>query len=117
MDKEKQIEEMKREVNIALAYDCNRAKCLNCKFINEENCEPAIIADYLVNASYRKASEVINEFSEELIKRFNDLEYKANTPRKTIKVGELRAQMDWILHEVAVNTIKEFAEKYVEAMK
>lgn len=59
----------------------------------------------------------IEKFSEELIKRFNDLEYNANTPRKTVRVDELRAQMDWILHEVAVNTIKEFAEKYVEAMK
>lgn len=66
---------------------------------------------------YRKASDVINEFSEELIKRFNDLEYNANTPRKTVKVDELRAQVDWILHEVSVNTIKEFAEKYVEVIK
>lgn len=59
----------------------------------------------------------IEKFSEELIKRFNDLEYQANTPRKTVKVDELRAQMDWILHEVAVNTIKEFTEIYMEAMK
>ena len=66
---------------------------------------------------YRKASDVINEFSEELIKRFNDLEYNANTPRKTVKVDELRAQMDWILHEVVIETIKEFAEKYAEATK
>ena len=74
------------------------------------------VAEKMVAKGYRKASEVINEFSEELIKRFNDLEYNANTPRKTVKVDELREQMDWILHEVAVNTIKEFAEKYVEAM-
>lgn len=61
--------------------------------------------------------EGIENFSEELIKCFNDLEYRANTPRKTIRVDELQAQMDWILHEVAINTIKEFAEKFVEAMK
>jgi hypothetical protein len=66
---------------------------------------------------YRKASEVINEFAEELIERFNDLEYNANTPRKTVRVDELRAQVNWILNEVVVNTIKEFTEKYVETMK
>ena len=58
----------------------------------------------------------IEKFSEELIKRFNDLEYQTNTARKTIKVDELRAQIDWILREVSVNTIKEFTEKYVESM-
>ena len=58
MSREKQIEEMKRECNIALARDCSKAKCLNCKFINEENCDPAIIAEHLYNAGSRKASEV-----------------------------------------------------------
>lgn len=59
----------------------------------------------------------IENFSEELIKHFNDLEYRANTPRKTIRVDELQAQMDWILHKVAVDTIKEFTEEFVEAVK
>ena len=59
----------------------------------------------------------IENFSEELIKRFNDLEYRANTPRKTIRVDELKSQMDWILHEVAINTIKEFTEKFMEEVK
>ena len=61
--------------------------------------------------------EGIEKFAEELIERFNDLEYNANTSRKTVKVDELREQMDWILHEVVPNTIKEFAEKYVETME
>ena len=72
-------------------------------------------AEQFYNKGYRNASEAINAFSEELIKRFNDLEYQANTTRKTIKVDELREQMDWILHEVVIDTIKEFTEKYVEA--
>lgn len=58
MSKEKQIEEMKREINIALARDCSKARCLTCEFINEENCEPAIIAEWLYTAGYRKQSEV-----------------------------------------------------------
>ena len=59
----------------------------------------------------------VQKFAEELIERFNDLEYNANTPRKTVKVDELREQMDWMLHEVVPNTIREFTEKYVEAME
>lgn len=57
MNKEKQIEEMKREVNTALARDCSRARCLTCEFINEENCEPSIIAEHFYNAGYRRQSE------------------------------------------------------------
>ena len=57
MSKEKQIEEIKREVNTALARDCSKARCLTCEFINEENCEPAIIAESLYNAGYRKQLE------------------------------------------------------------
>ena len=116
MDKENQIKEMTEiiskqciqildELEIGLNDDCPIGECADCEAIR------------LYNKGYRKASEVINEFVKELIKRFNDMEYNANTPRKTVKVDELRAQVDWILHEVTVNTIKEFAEKYVEAMK
>lgn len=56
----------------------------------------------------------IKKFAEELVEHFNDLEYNANTPRKTVKVDELRAQVDWVLREVVPKTIKEFAEKYAE---
>ena len=59
MSKEKQIEEMKREINTALTRDCSKSRCLTCEFINEENCEPSIIAEHLYNAGYRKQSEVI----------------------------------------------------------
>lgn len=59
----------------------------------------------------------IKKFAAELIEKFNDLEYNANTPRKTVKVDERRSQMDWILHEVVTDTIKEFAEKCVEEME
>jgi endonuclease III len=106
MDTNKQIEEMAQAI---LEVGDNYDTCL------EEDCET--IAVLIYDKGYRKASDVIKAFSEELIERFNDLEYNANTPRKTVKVDELRAQIDWILHEVTINTIKEFTEKYVEAMK
>ena len=65
--------------------------------------------------TYKSGYEAeIRKFSEELIEHFNALEYNPNTPRKTVKVDELRAQMDWMLHEVVTDTIKEFAEKYIE---
>ena len=109
MNRNKQIEEMAKIIakNVYAVDEPNIDFMPNAKNASKE----------LFNTGYRKVSDIINEFSKELIKRFNDMEYNANTPRKTVKVDELRAQVDWVLHEIAVNTIKEFTEKYVEAMK
>lgn len=62
----KQIEEMKQEINTALARPCGKAKCLTCEFINEENCEPAIIADHLYKQCYRKSTDVAREIFKEI---------------------------------------------------
>lgn len=55
MSKENKIEQMKKEIKTALTYDCSKARCLSCKHINEENCEPAIIADHLIRIGYVRA--------------------------------------------------------------
>lgn len=49
----------------------------------------------------------LKQFAERLKERFNDTEYRAKTKRKTISVEELKAQMDWILHDVTPKTIDE----------
>lgn len=51
---------------------------------------------------YRKA---IEEFAERSKERFESLEYRTNTKRKTVPVDELDSQMNWALHEVSVQTI------------
>ena len=49
---------------------------------------------------------------EEIEKEIADLEYQAKTPRKTVKVEELKAQMNWLLHEVMPQVIAELKKKY-----
>lgn len=76
--------------------------------------ENVFYAKYLVEKKgYRKASEIFDEIE----KSIADLEYRANTQRKTVKVEELKAQCDWILHEVIPKTLAELEKKYTEDTK
>lgn len=58
-------------------------------------------------------TEVAREIFAEIDERIASLEYRANTPRKTVKVEELKAQCDWILHEVIPKTLAELKKKYI----
>ena len=62
-----------------------------------------------------KASEVAEEIFAEIEKHISSLEYQANTPRKTVKVEELKAQVNWVLHEVVPQTLAELKKKYTES--
>lgn len=97
--RDKQIEEMEKIIQPIL--DNCWAKDF---FPNSDE-----IAENLYNAGYRKASEIF----EEIEKSIANLEYKVNTPRKTVKVEELKAQVNWVLHEVVPNTIAELKKKYL----
>ena len=75
------------------------------------------LADELQNSEFEiRNSElrVAREIFEEIEKRIADLEYRANTPRKTVKVEELKEQVNWILHEVVPSTVAELKKKYTE---
>lgn len=64
------------------------------------------------NAIKKKKVEIAREIFEEIESKIATLEYKAKTPRKTVKVEELKAQVNWVLHEVVPNTIAELQKKY-----
>jgi hypothetical protein len=72
------------------------------------------LAEYLIDNDYRKSTDVAEEIFAEIEKSIADLEYRANTPRKTVKVEELKAQCDWILHEVVPKALAELKKKYTE---
>ena len=93
MSRDKQIEEMAKDLHSAYAIN---------KLYTED------VANYLYNAGYRKATDIF----EEIESKIATLEYKAKTPRKTVKVEELKAQVNWVLHEVVPNTIAELKKKY-----
>lgn len=109
MNKEKQIEKM---ANIIALKAFERAHLID----GEENLADIVATD-LYEKGYRKASEVAREIFEEIEKSIVDLEYQAKTPRKTVKVEELKAQCDWILHEIIPKVLAELKKKYTEEGK
>jgi hypothetical protein len=54
------------------------------------------------------------EIFEGIEREINNLEYQANTPRKNVKVEELKAQMDWVIHEVIPQILADLKKKYKE---
>lgn len=67
-----------------------------------------------LNKCYETAkSETVKFFAERVKESFLNLEYKANTNRKTVKVEELKEQMEWVLHTVAIEIIDNLVKEIV----
>lgn len=62
----------------------------------------------------RNTNNALKQFAERLKDKFNDTEYRAKTKRKTISIEELKAQMDWILHEVVIESIDETLKEFID---
>ena len=59
-------------------------------------------------------AEVARGIFEEIDEKIASMKYNANTPRKTVKVEELKEQVDWVLHTVIPQTLAELKKKYTE---
>lgn len=77
-------------------------KCDDCAGCTQWKCDCANIE-----------TQAVEQFAERLKEKFNDTEYRAKTKRKTISVEELKAQMNWILHEVVVKNIDETLKEFI----
>lgn len=62
-------------------------------------------------------AEAYKELAQKLKEQFNDLEFNVKTPLKTVKVEELRNQVNWILREVVIQTIDSVLNECVEVVK
>ena len=58
-------------------------------------------------------SEAIKEFAEKAKETFLNLQYNAKTDRKTVKIEELKEQMDWLLHKVAIEMLENLLKEMV----
>ena len=58
-------------------------------------------------------SEAYKEFAEKAKKEFLNLQYNAKTDRKNVKIEELKEQMDWLLHTVAIETVENLLKEMV----
>lgn len=58
-------------------------------------------------------AEAYKEFAEKSIEGFLNLQYNAKTDRKTVKIEELKEQMDWLLHKVAIEMLDDILKEMV----
>lgn len=58
-------------------------------------------------------AEAYKEFAEKAKENFQNLEYSADTYRKTVKVKEMKEQINWVLHSVAAETLDNILEELV----
>lgn len=115
MNTETSLGMTERERLVSLIDQSPAHFCNGCYLSPDERAESVEkLADYLLAEDYRKASDVAAEIFAEIEKTIADLEYKANTPRKTVSVDELRAQVNWVLHKVVPETLANLKKKYTE---
>ena len=101
MTKEERVIQIKEHIDNVYGIDCAYF-----------NVDGFAIADELDNVGYRKTSDVVKEVFEKIEKHIASMQYNANTPRKTIKVEELKEQVDWVLHKVVPNMLAELKNEY-----
>ena len=58
-------------------------------------------------------AEAYKTFAENLKEEFLNLQYNAKTDRKNVKIEELKEQMDWLLHTVAIETVDNLLKEMV----
>ena len=68
--------------------------------------------DGLNEAQDLYSKQIAKQIFEDIEKTISSMEYKANTPRKTVKVEELKEQVNWVLHKVIPDTINKIKDKY-----
>ena len=57
-------------------------------------------------------TETAKKIIAEILSHLDALEYNVKTPRKTVKVEELKAQVNWVLHEVVPKTLANIEKNY-----
>ncbi len=58
-------------------------------------------------------AEAYKTFAENLKEEFLNLQCNAKTNRKTVEIEELKEQMDWLLHTVAIETLENLLKEMV----
>ena len=58
-------------------------------------------------------AEAYKTFAEKLKEEFLNLQYNAKTDRKNVKIEELKEQMNWLLHTVAIETVDNLLKEMV----
>ena len=73
----------------------------------------SVLSNEILEAKAKAKAEAYKEFAEKAKETFLNLQYKAKTDRKTVKIEELKEQMDWLLHTVAIETVDNLLKEMV----
>lgn len=137
-DKKITDEEIKSSLEvIATTRNCNECKIRNCKWgtcncsqitanaaldlINRQKAKieklkgSTIVSNIMESQRIKREAkaEAYKEFAEKAKENFQNLEYSADTDRKTVKVEEMKEQINWVLHSVAAETLDNILEELV----
>lgn len=94
--KVEEIDRLKAEIE-----RIQKARLKQAQFLAEQKAQKYELMNKLSQAK----AEASKEFAEKLKEEFLNLQYNAKTNRKTVKIEELKEQMDWLLHTVAIETL------------
>ena len=68
------------------------------------------------NGYSRGVEDTVWKMVERLKAKIADMEYIANTQRKTVRKEELLEQVNWVLHKVVPDTIDQIAKDMLEGL-
>lgn len=72
-----------------------------------------VLSNQVLESKAKAKAEAYKEFAEKAKENFQNLEYSADTDRKTVKVEEMKEQINWVLHSVAAETLDNILEELV----
>ena len=111
-----EIERLQKEVNlVSIQFQDVQERAEEYK-LKIENLQNVISNQQIeISAKIEKQikSEAYKEFTEKLKEEFLNLQYNAKTDRKNVKIEELKEQMDWLLHTVAIETVENLLKEMV----
>ena len=100
------LEELADEVEDKMTYMCGCKNCIETvKRIIKDDVKPFDMYCDSCNRCKHREAEAVKEFAERLKERFLNLEYRANTTRKTLPIAFVKDQTKWVMHEVSIETI------------
>lgn len=111
-DNYKKIAEKQQSISMERYFEIKRLK-EKIESLEDYNQNLLAANTALSNEILETKDKAYKEFAEKLKEEFLNLQYNAKTNRKTVKIEELKEQMDWLLHTVAIETLENLLKEMV----
>lgn len=111
-DNYKKIAEKQQSISMERYFEIKRLK-EKVESLEDYNENLLAANTALSNEILEAKHKAYKEFAEKAKEEFLNLQYNAKTDRKTAKIEELKEQMDWLLHKVAIETLDNLLKEMV----